>query len=320
MTAFSCQPHEFLLSPILRITILGTGALACLFGARLARHAEVVLLGTWQAGIAALNDEGIRIETQASESRFVVRATNQVQLAGNADFVLVLVKSWQTQRAAQQAAQVLQEGGLALTLQNGLGNYEKLAELLSAARLAMGVTTQGAALLGPGHIRFAGGGDTYLGYNEQTVSEVKILASLFNQADIPTKLTDDLEAALWGKLVANAGINPLTALLRVPNGELLNRPDAEALMVAAAEETASVAAAQGVTISFEAAERVREVARVTAENRSSMLQDVLRGAPTEIDAISGAVVRAGKRLGVATPVNDVLWKLIRAFRADVKQV
>ena len=304
----------------MRITILGTGALACLFGARLAGIVKVVLLGTWQAGIAALNDEGIRIESQEGESRFVVRATDQVRLAGNADFVLVLVKSWQTQRAAQQAVQVLHENGLALTLQNGLGNYEKLSEQLGITRAAVGVTTQGAALLGPGHIRFAGGGDTHLGYNEQTVLKIETLASLFNQADIPTKLTDDLEATLWGKLVANAGINPLTALLRVPNGELLNRPDAEALMVAAAEETASVAAAQGVTIPFEAGERVRKVARVTAENRSSMLQDVLRGAPTEIDAISGAVVRAGQRLGVATPVNDVLWRLVRAFRADVKQV
>ncbi len=305
---------------MLRITILGTGALACLFGARLAGIAKVVLLGTWQAGIAALNDEGILIESQEGESRFVVRATDQVRLAGNADFVLVLVKSWQTQRAAQQAVQVLRENGLALTLQNGLGNYEKLSEQLGTTHAAVGVTTQGAALLGPGHIRFAGGGDTHLGYNEQIVSKIETLASLFNQANIPTKLTDDLEATLWGKLVANAGINPLTALLRVPNGELLNRPDAEALMVAAAEETASVAAAQGVTIPFEAGKRVRKVARVTAENRSSMLQDVLRGAPTEIDAISGAVVRAGQRLGVATPVNDVLWRLIRAFRADVKQV
>ncbi len=304
----------------MRITILGTGALACLFGARLAGIAEVVLLGTWQVGIAALNDEGIRIESHEGESRFVVRATDQVRLAGNADFVLVLVKSWQTQRAAQQAVQVLHENGLALTLQNGLGNYEKLSEQLGTTRTALGVTTQGAALLGPGHIRFAGGGDTHLGYNEQTVSNVETLASLFNQAGILTNLTDDLEATLWGKLVANTGINPLTALLRVPNGELLNRPDAETLMVAAAEETASVAAAQGVTIPFEAGERVREVARLTAENRSSMLQDVLRGAPTEIDAISGAVVRAGKRLGVATPVNDVLWKLVRAFRAGVKQV
>lgn len=118
---------------------------------------------------------------------------------------------------------------------------------------------------------------------------------------------------LWGKLVVNCGINPLTAILRAPNGELLRRPDAMFLMQCAALECADVAGAKGVTLPFlDPADKVCEVARLTATNRSSMLQDVLRGAPTECEAINGAVVRWGERLGVSTPVNEVLLRLVRA--------
>jgi 2-dehydropantoate 2-reductase len=124
---------------------------------------------------------------------------------------------------------------------------------------------------------------------------------------------DQIDCLLWGKLVVNCGINALTALLRVSNGDLLHRPDATFLMQCAALECADVAGAKGVALPFlDPAEKVCEVARQTATNSSSMLQDVLRGAPTECEAINGAVVRWGDRLGVSTPVNEVLLRLIRA--------
>ncbi|MFQ5407344.1 MAG: ketopantoate reductase family protein [Anaerolineales bacterium] len=298
----------------MRITVLGTGALACLFGARLARRADVVLLGAWRAGIAAIQREGIRIESAEGETRVRVRATADALDAGDADLVLVLVKSWQTGRAVQQAGRVLRNDGLALTLQNGLGNYEALADAVGESRAALGVTTQGAALLEPGRIRYAGGGDTLLGFNSANEGSVRRVAELLQAAGFSTQVTGEIAAALWGKLAVNAGINPVTALLGVANGALLERADAEALMVAAAQEAAAVAAARGIELAGDAAARVREVARLTAANRSSMLQDVTRGAPTEIDAISGAVVRAGQQLGVPTPVNEVLWRLVRAVR------
>ena len=299
---------------ISKITILGTGALACLFGARLAPHAEVVLLGSWPQGLAAIRRDGIRLETAAGETRVPVRATNTLSEAGNADLVLILVKSWQTARAVQRAGQVLLDEGLALTLQNGLGHYEALAAGVGESRAVLGVTTQGAALLAPGHVRFAGGGETLLGCGPANRHRVTQISDAFSVAGFPTRVTGEIGTALWGKLTVNAGINPLTALLGVTNGGLLDQPDAEALMVTAAEEAAAVAAAHGIALESDAATRVRDVARLTASNRSSMLQDLLRGAPTEIDAISGAVVRNGRRLGVPTPVNEVLWKLVRAMR------
>ena len=123
----------------------------------------------------------------------------------------------------------------------------------------------------------------------------------------------EAESLLWGKLVVSCGINALTALLRIPNGELVARPDAADLMVRAAVECAAVACAKGIELPFsDPAERIKDVARRTASNKSSMLQDVLRGAPTECEAINGAVMREGIRLGVPTPINEVLWRLMRA--------
>jgi 2-dehydropantoate 2-reductase len=126
----------------------------------------------------------------------------------------------------------------------------------------------------------------------------------------------DPNALLWGKLVINAAINPLTALLDIPNGELLNRPSAREVAAALAREAASVAVAKGISLPFpDPVAATETVAHRTASNKSSMLQDVKRGSPTEIDAICGAIVRAGEQTGVPTPVNRTLWQLINGLRA-----
>ncbi|NIS82545.1 MAG: 2-dehydropantoate 2-reductase [Anaerolineales bacterium] len=293
-----------------KVLIVGTGALACLFAARLASHTHVTLLGSWPEGLAALRRDGVRlVDADGSEKTFPVRATNDPADCTDHPFAIVLVKSWQTVRAARQLAACLSEDGVALTLQNGLGNLEQLQDELGEERAALGVTTTGATLLDPGHVRVGGTGPTHVASHPRLAPFV----ALIRQAGFEVETVDDLDGVVWGKLVVNAGINPLTALLGVPNGELLQRPEARALMRAAASEAANVAAALGVRIPYDdPVVVVEDVARRTATNRSSMLQDVARGAPTEIDAISGAIVEHGERLGVATPVNWTLWHLIRA--------
>jgi 2-dehydropantoate 2-reductase len=133
-------------------------------------------------------------------------------------------------------------------------------------------------------------------------------------ANIETHIVKDAQPMVWSKLIVNAAINPLTALLRVKNGEILTNPPARELMREIAEEVASVAKALGVGLpSLDPMQTVEEVAERTAENVSSMLQDVLRGAPTEVDAINGEVVQAGKLKGIPTPVNRVIWSLVKAI-------
>ncbi len=300
----------------MRIAIIGIGAMGCLFGARLAPLADVVMVGTWPEGLAALRERGIILADAQGERAIPVQVAAEAALPP-CDLALVLVKSYQTARAAQQAAGLLARQGLALTLQNGLGNAEVLAASLGASRVALGVTAQGVMLLGPGRVYHAGAGPTHLGVTSSATRErLEDIGALFRQAGFETHLTENIAGLVWGKLVVNSAINPLTALLRVPNGALLENESARALMEVVAWETTRVAQAQGIRLPFDdPAERVRQVAAYTARNCSSMLQDVLRGTPTEIDAINGAVVRTGQRLGVPTPINATLWRLVCALEA-----
>jgi 2-dehydropantoate 2-reductase len=271
------------------------------------------MLGTWQEGLQTLRRQGVRLrEVDGRERCFPVQVAQDAADCPGVEKTLVLVKSWQTARVAEQLRGCLTETGIALTLQNGLGNWETLAASLGADRVALGVTTAGASLLAPGYIRAAGNGSIRLGIHPR----LEPLADCLSASGFMLDIVPDPEALVWGKLVVNTAINPLTALLRVPNGELLMRPAARQLMADAAREAAAVASARGIQLSYaDPVAQVEEVARQTATNLSSMLQDVLRGAPTEIEAITGAVVRLGEQAGVPTPVNAVLHRLVKGLAA-----
>jgi 2-dehydropantoate 2-reductase len=286
--------------------------MACLFAARLAAAGvRVTMLGTWAEGLKALQTHGVCVVGADSQERaYPVEAVADPADCERFRFALVLVKSWQTERAAHQLAGCLSPEGLALTLQNGLGNRERLVQRLGGGHVALGVTTLGATLVGPGRVRPGGEGVLSLGAHERLAP----LADLLQGAGFSVELVAEAEGLLWSKLVINAAINPLTALLRVPNGQLLERPAARTLMATAAREAAEVAAALGLRLTYDDPGAAAEaVARRTARNTSSMLQDVRRGAPTEIDAICGAIVSAGKERGIPTPVNRTLWLLVRAL-------
>src|SRR5258706_3549929 len=299
------------------VLILGTGALATLFAARLsASGVPVTVLGTWKEGLAALQRDGARlIREDGSQLAAPVQATDDPSVCRGARLALVLVKAWQTERAASQLRECLSNDGLAVSLQNGLGNRETLTRFLGGSRVGLGVTTSGATLLGPGLAR--SGGEGLVSVEKR--SGLGELESSLNGAGFRVDIVPDARALVWGKLVVNAAINPLTALLGVPNGALLERPGAHALMAELARETAAVAQALGVELPFaDAVMAVEQVARQTADNHSSMLQDVKRGAPTEIDAICGAVARAGEEMGVRVPLNRIMWQLIGAFAPNLR--
>ncbi len=293
------------------ILLVGTGALATLFAARLSEAGHSVhMLGTWKHGLDALKQNGARIvDANGNERTYKVHATDDPREVSGAKYALVLVKSWQTERAAHQLKESLAEDGLAVTLQNGLGNRETLIHDLGPARVSLGVTTTGATLLGPGFVKMGGEGVISLEQNRALGPlEAALRSSNFN-----LQIVDDAQSLIWGKLVINAAINPLTALLRVSNGELLSRPNARRMMASLAREAADVATAEHVHLPFSnPVSAAEDVARKTATNHSSMFQDVRRGAPTEIDAICGAVTRRAEIHGIAAPYNRACWRLVRA--------
>jgi len=299
------------------VLIVGTGALACLFAFRLsAAGYSVSMLGAWREGLAALRMYGVTlVQPDGKQTSYPVQIFDKAEECTKARYALVLVKSWQTERAASQLKHCLASDGLALTLQNGLGNYDILVEKLGPDRAAQGTTTTGATLLSSGRVRPGGEGLISLGQHPR----LKPLQKILNRSGFSVEVRQDVDALIWGKLAVNAAINPLTALLQMPNGQVISRPSARQLSADLAREVAAVAAARGIRLPYTDPVAISEdVAAKTAQNHSSMYQDILRGAPTEIDAICGAVVTEGEAVGVPTPANYIMWKLIHALVEDNK--
>ncbi len=296
------------------LLILGTGAMACLFAARLrAAGHRVKMLGSWREGLEALESDGVRLlDTDGQEYKYRVQVTNDPGEWAGTELALVLVKSYQTARAARQLAECLAEQGVALTLQNGLYNKAILTQELGADRVALGVTTLGATLIEPGFVRAGGHGIISLGEHPRILQ----MYSLLKSAGFDVNIVSDTDSLVWGKLVVNAAINPLTALLKVPNGYLLERVETRQLMKTLTDEAVRVAQIQGIRLPFEnPVEYVEHVAGRTASNYSSMLRDVMRGSLTEIDSINGAVVRVGETWGVSVIVNQVMWRLVKSLES-----
>lgn len=309
----------------MNILIVGAGAMGGLFAVLLASLADVCLFTTNPAHAEAINTGGIRLSgLEGMTSTVAVPAiADPTQYHRRADVVLICTKAAATTAAAETAKALLAEGGLVLTLQNGLGNLERIAAVVGPDRATAGTTAQAATLVGPGHVRHAGQGPTTLapakGFPQQKI-QLDGIAALFNRAGIATTLSADIDALLWSKLIVNVGINALVALLRVPNGALITSPACEELMFDAVTEALAVAKALGIDLDYAMQQqRVLQVCEQTRHNRASMLQDILRGRSTEIDVINGAIVAKGREVGIATPVNHLLTRLIKALESTTTQ-
>jgi 2-dehydropantoate 2-reductase len=273
----------------MRVAILGMGAIGHVVARALEGHADLVK----------------------------VDRTNAPLRDGEApvDAAIVTTKTPGTAWAAGIAAKVLAPDGVALTIQNGLGNYETLVEDVGHERAAVGVIYVGAQFQN-GELRATGPGKVELGRPTAAKSRATLdeLANLLREGGMDVTVVDDAWPAVWRKVVTNAAVNPLTALIRRTNADLLADAPASRVADCIAREVARVARAAGVRIGEdEAVKQWRAMAALTGANRSSMLQDVEAGRPTEIDAISGAVARLAERHGVAAPMNEAMTVLVSSL-------
>ncbi len=288
--------------------LIGTGALASFLGARLARAGyKVAMIGTWQEALEAFRRHGVTVEDDSGSWSVHTGAAHLGDPLPPAPLVLLLVKSHRTEAVACAAARALLTDGLMLTLQNGFGHLPILSAAAGADRVVTGVAFLGATLLGPGHVRDGGGSLVVL----QRHGRIALAGDALHAAGFEVRIAADIAPVLWTKLAVNCAVNPLTALLRVSNGALLSNPEALVTLESAAREVGTVAAARGIRLEGDPAALAMEVVHETARNRSSMLQDVERGAATEIEALNGAVVREAERLGVPVPVNRRLLEEVR---------
>lgn len=301
----------------MKTAIIGAGAMGCLFGGLLTESgADVTLVDVRQEQVDTLNEKGLSFEWRGETRTIAVKATTDPGSIGSADLAIIFVKSLHTPAAAQTAAGLLADGGFALTMQNGMGNADILAEAVGAERVIAGTTAHGATLLGPGHVRHAGRSTTLIGmWDSDDIAPAEKTAAFFTRAGIETDVSENIRSVVWNKLLVNIGINAITALTGIRNGELMDLPQTRELAVTAVEEAAAVARALGIEVAADAVDRMLGVARDTAANRSSMGQDVDSRRLTEIGAINGFVVREADRLGMEVPVNRTLTTLVETMQA-----
>ena len=301
----------------MKIAVVGPGALGCLLAALLFEAGEDVFLVDYRPERAALlQEQGIRLRTLDGGQRVIPVPIGLPPEAGPRDLTIMAVKAHQTRAAALDLLLLMAQGGLALTLQNGLGNLEEMAREVGPQRLLAGVGFLGVTREGEGRVIHAGAGAIVIGAppgSRVAPPQVTAVAAVFRRAGLECQIRSDIEVVLWEKLVVNVAVNPLTALLRAPNGVLPELPEAWELALAAAREAKNVARAAGMPLAGDQEPRLRQVCIATAANRSSMLQDVLAGRPTEIEALNAQVAARGAALGVPTPVNHFLTQLLRAL-------
>jgi len=301
----------------MKISIIGSGAMGSLFGGMLALAGEkVVLYDVYKEHVDAINKDGLTIEEAASKEVVVAHpeASCDPQSVANSDVFIIFVKSTATEDVAAQFKSFAGPHTIALTLQNGLGNEEILRRYFGTERTAVGVTSQGATFLGPGKIRHAGNGPTHISMADQKGEKLSLLVTSLSKAGFETHISDEVTSLVWSKLIINVGINALTALLNVQNGILLEYDDIKAVMADLVNEALAVASRKNIRLIYDdPLSTVYEVAKKTASNTSSMLQDFLHNRKTEIDFINGAIVKEAKKLGIQVPVNETITRLIRTL-------
>ena len=307
----------------MKIAVVGPGALGCLVAGFLKLKTEdnIWLLDNSPERAKRIAEDGIRIEGVSGNHTVKVDVTADTKNIGPVDLVIICVKSYSTEDACKDIKDLVAENTSVLTLQNGIGNVQILNDYFGVDKVIAGVTNHGSTLLGVGHIRHAGKGDTVLGKSDGKLSrELKDVVAVFTKAGFPAKVSKDIDSVIWSKLIINVGINALTAITRLNNGKIVVYEEARELLRSAVQEATRVVKRKRIKLSYDdPIQKVESVAKATAQNVSSMLQDVLSKNRTEIDFINGAIVRHGKAIGIPTPVNEILTRLVKTIEKSYEE-
>ncbi len=304
-----------------KLTIIGPGSLGILFASKIwPKLSSLSLLDHNAERAQDLNREGIRLVVPGQgDIEAFPRVSVEPKEFGPQDVVMVLVKAFQTQDILDSLKGLCGPQTLVVTLQNGIGAGEILETVVPRGNLVLGVTMNGANKQDYRTAVHAGSGQTYLGMFDPRLpvpAALERFALILNQCGFSCTLVTDIYPIIWKKLLVNVGINALTALCCLRNGQLLDYPSLRTIQEQAVEEAYLVMNRLGVDLDMdfkEVRELVRKVCRDTGENISSMLQDRLKKGQTEIEYINGAVVRFGKKVEIKTPINQTLTSLVNFF-------
>lgn len=299
----------------MKICMIGLGAMGSLYSALLARSgAQIQCFDNWREHIDAIQSSGLRLSGITGDFTIDVHATTNVDDLDKSDLCIVQVNTHQTEEAARIAAKVLDKEGYCLTLQNGVGNIEKLSDELGRERVLGGLSYHSAAVREPGHVAHTHAGPTWLG--ELGGAPTERLATLENtliSAGFEPRIVGDIEGFIWGKFIHNCSINAICAAAGIRVGEIQMYQSADEFQTKIIDEVVAVVKAKGITVPEDDPKAAIKKFCKVKFNRPSMLQHLQSGRRTEIDALNGVVVYEGRKLGIPTPFNEALTLMVRAM-------
>jgi 2-dehydropantoate 2-reductase len=302
----------------MKIVVVGSGAIGSLYGAFLSRFedTEVILIGR-HPHISAIQSKGLKIKGILGDHMFKLKAMKYASEVDNADLVIVTTKTYDTLAAAQSAKHLIENGASVLLIQNGLGTEERVAEALNTTKVLRATNCLGALRTTPGVVTATGSGLTEIGSRHPENTElVERLTHMMREVGFEVRSSDNIEGVVWTKTLVNCGINPVGALTGLTNGEVYNNKALRGLIVRLVEEAVQVVEALGIELTTEDPVRYAlGTAKATADNINSMLQDLQAGKRTEIDAITGEVIRLAKELGIETPSSEAVYALVKALES-----
>ena len=305
----------------MRIAVLGAGAMGSLYGSYLSRKHDVILVDVNQTVIDTINAQGVTIH-EPDGSVTVCHPLGAVSTAGMApvDLIIVFVKAMFSESAIESNRGLIGPDTCIMTLQNGSGHEDMLTKFVDRAHVVIGTTQHNSAVVGPGEIRHGGSGITHVGCIEGDVGRLQYIADAFCESGLEADCSADVQKLIWGKMFTNVSASVLTGVLQVPLGFIASDANAWALCETLVREAVAVAAGEG--LEFDAEEKVAEVRRVCENSPAgitSICADLSKGRRTEVDTISGSVVRASRRNGVPAPTHAAMVALVHAMEAKASQ-
>ena len=302
----------------MRVGIFGTGAIGCLLVFNLARTGNKPFIYSRGESLLAIQERGIIVHSQDSVHVLTPIEYSILDSEQTLDIAIICCKQNSVSELVMIAEKQLASDGFVIAIQNGLGHLNRIASVVGRGRVIGASVTHGSNRIGPVEIRLGGEGKIVIGPLDPEKFSVRPglyeeMIEMLDEAKLYPDAVADILPSIWEKLLLNLAINPISAICGVRNGVLLSSPLNE-LAISVMREGAIVAEYEGINIDFEKLEdSLNQVLQATADNRCSMLQDVMHGVPTEVDWICGAIVEKAEVHGIPVPVTQTLWNLVHGL-------
>ena len=294
-------------TPTLKVAVMGAGAVGCYYGGMLARAGHEVTLIARPVHVAAIAQNGLRLQTAAFDEQVALAASSEASAVQGASLVLFCVKSLDTESAGSLVKPHLAPDALVLCLQNGVDNADRLRSVLPQHAVAAAVVYVATEMAGPGHVRHHGRGELVIEPSNSGEAVAQVLVA----AGIPTEISGNVRGELWAKLIINCAYNAVSAITQLPYGKTVAGEGVQGVMKDVVAECMAVAKAERVQVAGNVDAAIRKIFETMPAQFSSTAQDLARGKRSEIDYLNGLVVRRGEALGSATPANRVLWARVK---------